>query len=75
MTGHTSLRTGIVKYISGRPDSAITISDNYAIIKEEISYIKENESNNTNLDSILVFGHCYSELPGPLASPKIRLLR
>jgi N-acetylneuraminic acid mutarotase len=61
---------GIVKYISAKPDSAVTISDNYAIIKTEINYIKEDVTTNTNLDSILVFGHCFSELPGAFASPE-----
>ena len=61
---------GIVKYISANPDSAVTISDNYAIIKTEVNYIKEDVKTNTNLDSILVWGHCYSELPGAFASPE-----
>ena len=62
---------GIVKYISGYPDSAITVSDNYAIIKEEISYHKsgaqQGDGTIMHLDSILIYGHCFSLEPNPLA--------
>jgi N-acetylneuraminic acid mutarotase len=61
---------GIVKYISGLPDTAITISDNYAVIREEIKYIREDESSNFNIDSVLIYGHCYSEMPGAFANPE-----
>jgi N-acetylneuraminic acid mutarotase len=60
---------GIVKYISGQPDSAVTVSDVYAIIQEEINYINEDVNANFNKDSILIYGHCFSEEPGAFACP------
>ena len=33
---------GIVKYISGSPDSLISVSDNNAVIQENITYVKKN---------------------------------
>ena len=46
----------------------IGFSYNYAIIREEITYIRQDGSGNI-ADSILLYGHCYSITPGAIASP------
>ncbi len=56
---------GIVKYISGTPDSLIAVTDNYALIQENISYVKK-ESSGMLADSILIYGHVYSKSPNPV---------
>ena len=56
---------GIVKYISGTPDSLITVTDNYAVIQENITYVKKNDAGMLS-DSILIYGHVYSKLPNPV---------
>jgi len=56
---------GIVKYISGTPDSLITVTDNYAIIQENITYVKKTDAGMLS-DSILIYGHVYSKLPNPV---------
>ncbi len=56
---------GVVKYISGSPDSLLVVTDNYALIEENISYVKKNESGML-ADSILIYGHVYSKAPNPV---------
>ncbi len=56
---------GIVKYISGTPDSLISVSDNYAVIQENIAYVKKYKSGML-ADSILIYGHVYSKQPHPV---------
>ncbi len=55
---------GIVKYISGSPDSLLEVTDNYALIQENITYVKKNK-NGMLADSILIYGHVYSRSPHP----------
>jgi len=56
---------GKVKFISGKKDSLIIATDNYAIIQENISYVKKSEGSNVLNDSILIYGHVYSLEPNP----------
>jgi len=56
---------GKVKYISGSPDSLIAVSDNYALIQENITYVKKEASGMLS-DSILIYGHVYSKSPNPV---------
>ena len=56
---------GKVKYISGSPDSLISVSDNNAVIQENITYVKKNSSGILS-DSILIYGHVYSKSPNPV---------
>ncbi|NOZ35949.1 MAG: hypothetical protein GXO80_11700 [Chlorobi bacterium] len=56
---------GKVKYISGTPDSLIAVTDNYALIQENISYVKKEASGMLS-DSILIYGHVYSKQPHPV---------
>ncbi|NPA68845.1 MAG: hypothetical protein GXO50_09590 [Chlorobi bacterium] len=56
---------GKVKYISGTPDSLVSVTDNYAVIQENISYVKKTETGML-ADSILIYGHVYSRTPNPV---------
>ncbi len=56
---------GKVKYISGSADSLITVTDNYAVIQENITYVKKNAAGMLS-DSILIYGHVYSKAPNPV---------
>ncbi len=56
---------GKVKYISGTPDSLIIVTDNYAVIQENITYVKKYD-NGMLKDSILIYGHVYSKNPNPV---------
>ncbi len=56
---------GKVKYISGTADSLVSVSDNYAVIQENITYVKKNADGMLS-DSILIYGHVYSKSPNPV---------
>ncbi len=53
---------GKVKYISGSKDSLILVTDIYAEVQENITYVRKN-SDGVLTDSILIFGHVYSLSP------------
>ncbi|MCF6365619.1 MAG: hypothetical protein L3J35_05390 [Bacteroidales bacterium] len=56
---------GKVKYISGSKDSLILVTDVYAEVRENITYVKKN-SDGVLADSILIYGHVYSLDPIPV---------
>lgn len=57
---------GKVKFISGRKDSLLYSTDKYAVIQENITYVKKSDEGNGVLnDSILIYGHVYSRNPNP----------
>jgi len=56
---------GKVKYISGSKDSLILVTDIYAEVQENITYVKKN-SDGVLTDSILIYGHVYSLDPNPI---------
>lgn len=56
---------GKVKYISGTADSLVSVSDNNAVIQENITYVKKNADGMLS-DSILIYGHVYSKSPNPV---------
>ncbi|PID87995.1 MAG: hypothetical protein CSB06_02720 [Bacteroidia bacterium] len=51
---------GILKYISGRKDKELALSDNYATVKQEITYIGQT-SENILPDSVLLYGHTFAK--------------
>ncbi len=53
---------GKFKYISGTKDSLILVTDIYAEVQENITYVRVN-SDGILTDSILIYGHVYSLSP------------